>query len=93
MAVYYVLNFDQHVLTLGRWLAQYPKLTQAITSGVMVFEGLFPLLLFSPYYKAYIRMGLIGLFWLFHIALGASMVLGTFVLVCLAFWLLVLRVV
>jgi len=55
-AIYYALSIDQIVRPIGEWMYPHYELLKAMTAGVYYVELILPLLLFVPFYHAWLRM-------------------------------------
>ncbi len=66
---------------LGSVLAQYPVLCMALTWGALAVEGLFPLLVFSPWRPAVLRTLALGMGLALHAGIFFTMRVGNFSLV------------
>lgn len=77
-AVYYVLNIDMTVTTIGRWLGNFPALLQPLTFGVLAFEWAGPWLLFLPIAFPWPRVVAIAGFVAMHAGFGSCLNLGVF---------------
>jgi hypothetical protein len=87
--VYYALNCDSYVTSIGLWLRRLPDgLHSALTLSTIALEFLGALIVFSPWRTAAIRMIMIAAFWLFHLGLALTMTIGLFPIICIVAWLL-----
>jgi hypothetical protein len=72
---------------LGGALARYDQLTRLLTAATLLLETLGPpVALFGAVFPP-VRAAIVLLFVLFHLALGMTLYLGTFPLICIAAWL------
>jgi hypothetical protein len=85
-AAYYALSIDHFTSPLGYALLRYPTLLQWLTLSSIVLEAVGPLLLFVPFRQTFFRTAVPLAFIGFHLGLAATMHLGTFPWICIAFW-------
>ena len=86
-ALWYALNQEEFVSSLGRWVRFQPALLGPLSYGVKWVEIFGPLLVLSPWRNAAARIIAIGLFWSLHLGLQLCQSIGVFQLVGLAAWL------
>jgi len=89
-AVYYALNCDAFAAPLALTVRQYPALMKALTLGSYLLELIGPVVVFSPFWTARIRLVVIALFWSFHTGLALTMTIGMFPAICMVGWLVFL---
>jgi len=89
-AIYYALNCDAYVTQLGIQLRQFPLLMAAMTGTTFWLELVGPLLAFSPFAHARVRVLLVMVFWAFHLGLALAMTIGLFAPICMVAWLVFL---
>lgn len=89
-AVYYALHCDAFATRWGIALRSFPRLLEWLTLGSYLLELLGPLLAFSPWATSRIRILLVLSFWLFHLGLATTLMLGIFPWVCIACWIVYL---
>lgn len=77
-AIYYAFSADEIVTGLGHFLLQFPPLLKFLTHGVLWFEYLGPVLLFSPFLTSWIRIAAVIGFWLLHLGILATLRIGIF---------------
>jgi hypothetical protein len=77
-ALYYVLNFEQFLTPVGNHIHLKTTLSTWLTQGVLWFEVIGPLLLFSPVWTARLRIIGISAFSLMHLSIGIFMNIGIF---------------
>jgi hypothetical protein len=77
-AILYALRLDIFATPFGRFLTQFPDVLRVLTHFVYALERVGPLLLFCPFFTAYVRTLTILLFWFFHAGLELCMTLGLF---------------
>jgi len=82
------LQMDFLIEWPGLWLRQHPELTRWMTHGTLALEALGPLVVFSPFWTARIRLIVIPIFVLFHLGISASMMVGFFPYATILGWLL-----
>ncbi|MFV0444497.1 MAG: HTTM domain-containing protein [Planctomycetaceae bacterium] len=85
-AVYYALQIDQLTTPFGRWLTQFPSIGRSLTAGTYYFELLGPVLAFLPWFRGWLRFGVVLLFWSFHFGLSLCFHLGPFPYYCYVAW-------
>ena len=78
-AIYYALSIDQLATPIGLFLLQFPALLKILTFGVLWFEIVGPLLLFSPIWTGPIRTGVILVLFFMLLGFGLCLVIGIFV--------------
>jgi hypothetical protein len=89
-AVYYALNCDEYATTIGLQIRQFPWFLKLATWSTLALELGGPLIVFSPFWTARIRLLTVFAFWLFHFGLGLMMTLGIFPAICMVAWLIYL---
>jgi hypothetical protein len=85
-AVYYALHCDAFATRWGIALRGFPWLLEWLTLGSYLLELVGPLLAFSPWATSRIRILVVFSFWLFHLGLSATLMLGIFPWICIACW-------
>ena len=89
-AVFYALSLDQFVTGLGKQLARFPELCRAFTFGTWWLEVIGPALAFLPWRTAGIRVIVVAVFWVLHIAFWMCLRVGPFAPTMMTAWLLFL---
>jgi len=77
-AIYYALSLDQVIRPVGRLLYPFYDLLTYMTAGVFYMELLLPLLLFIPFYNAWIRMFIIVMISCLQFGIFLTMNVGLF---------------
>jgi predicted DCC family thiol-disulfide oxidoreductase YuxK len=77
-AIELALHMDQLTTAAGRFLLAFPEGLKLLTHGVFWFEIIAPLLLFLPLWTPLVRIILLPLFALMHLAFAVTMLLGIF---------------
>jgi hypothetical protein len=85
-----VFSFRFYGQSLGSYLLEYPGLTRWLSRGVVFLELIGPCVLFMPWARARVRMGLVAIFILFHLGIAATIKVGLFPWVGIAAWLALL---
>ncbi|WP_420427325.1 DCC1-like thiol-disulfide oxidoreductase family protein [Algiphilus sp.] len=83
-AVYYALELDRYATDFGRWLQQWPTLTQGLSYGVYGLEWLVPLLVFAPLATYRLRLLAFVLLMGMHLGFLLCLELGHFPWVSMA---------
>jgi predicted DCC family thiol-disulfide oxidoreductase YuxK len=78
-AIYYALNIDQLVTPIGLFLLQSGSLLKPLTFGVLWFEFVGPLLLFSPIWTGPLRTLVVFALFFMLLGFGLCLVVGIFV--------------
>ena len=86
-ALHSIFAYSLYSLPLGHWLHDYPDATRWLTWSVVCLELLGPLLLFSPWATAWLRIVALAAFALFHVGIAATVTVGLFSYVAIAAWL------
>jgi len=77
-AIYYALSMDQYVQPIGKLLLNFPFLLKYLTFGILYFEIVGVLLLFSPIFTAFFRVIIIFCILCMHIGFGLLLDVGYF---------------
>ncbi|MBI1859072.1 MAG: HTTM domain-containing protein [Candidatus Melainabacteria bacterium] len=77
-AIYYALSMDQYVKPIGKLLLNFPFMLKYLTFGILYFEIIGALLLFSPVFTAFFRMVIIFCVLCMHIGFGLILDVGYF---------------
>lgn len=86
-AVYYALNCDAYMTSVGLWARELPAwIHQALTLGTYVLELLGGIVVFLPWRTNAIRTATILAFWSFHLGLLLTMTIGLFPAICMLAW-------
>jgi len=83
-AIYFALNSDFWTTATGRWLFHYPWLFKPLSRMILWYEWIGPLLLFSPWATAVLRLLAIVGFCVFQASIGASLCMGLFPVIGMA---------
>ncbi len=86
-AVYYALSIDQMATPFGLWLLGFPDLLVLLSRVALALEYLGPCLAFVPFWTPYFRIGVVGLFFCFHIGLALCLRLELFPYISMVSWL------
>ncbi len=90
-AVYYALNCDAYLTQFGQWLRERPvELHKALTLATFVLEFAGPIIVFSPWKTAILRLITTLVFWGFHVGLALTLTIGLFPPICMVGWLVFL---
>jgi hypothetical protein len=89
-AIYYALELDFYARPLGVALRAYPQLLTGMTIGTYWLEWIGPAVAFLPWRTGFWRMGVVAVFWIFHLGLTLTMHLGFFSYVAMVSWLVFL---
>ncbi len=86
-AVYYALSIDQVVTPFGLWLLGFPDVLALLSRMTLALEYLGPCLVFVPFLTPWLRLGVVGAFFGFHIGLALCMGIGLFPWISMVSWL------
>jgi predicted DCC family thiol-disulfide oxidoreductase YuxK len=84
--ILYAMQCDSLVSPIGKMLLAFPTLMMVMTYSTLVIEFLGPLAALSPWKNGPIRFAVVVIFWLLHLGMGLTLVLGHFPFICVAAW-------
>jgi hypothetical protein len=90
LGVVNALEIDHMIAPLGVWLKPHHPMLVLLGYGTLALELIAVLLLLAPDVRGRLRTSLALTFISFHLALGASLQLGTFSFICISGWLAIL---
>lgn len=85
-AVYYALSLDEMVTSLGLVVRSHPLLMKALTFATIVCEAVAPVLVFSPFQTAKIRVAVVLTMMALHLGMGLCLAIGIFPFVMWVGW-------
>ena len=89
-AVFYASRLDIFATPLGVWFRNFPLFQKLISAFTIYLEWLGPLVLVGSAFLGRFwwmaMMSIVGLFWLLHLGIIATMWIGVFPYLCLAMW-------
>ncbi|MCA9174644.1 MAG: HTTM domain-containing protein [Planctomycetales bacterium] len=85
-----VVELDFCVRPGGRWLAEHPQWLAPIAACTLWLELLGPIVVWSPWKSASVRVIVVAAFWALHLGVEAVMHVGLFGWVSMAAWLVFL---
>jgi predicted DCC family thiol-disulfide oxidoreductase YuxK len=77
-AIYYALSLQSFVRPFGRWLLDFPLLTQWLTYYVWLLELVAPIFIFSPQGFGFMRLGMLGQILALHLGIMLCLDVGLF---------------
>ena len=89
-AIHNVLNLNIVCRPLGKYLLEYPDLLGTMCHVTLWMEFGAPFLLFIPWKTAWIRTGLVTVFFGFHLGIVLTMTVGLFSAISITCWLALL---
>lgn len=78
------LAHDFYARPAAAWVLQFPAVLKVMTLGVFVLEWLGPILLFSPFKTAWLRLSVVAALALMHLGIEMLLLVGPFSFVSLA---------
>ncbi|MDH3625183.1 MAG: HTTM domain-containing protein [Myxococcales bacterium] len=85
-AIYYALSLDDMATSIGLALRSYPGLMKALTVITISLEAAAPILVFTPFYTAWVRMVVILAMMMLHLGMGLALTIGLFPFVMWVGW-------
>jgi predicted DCC family thiol-disulfide oxidoreductase YuxK len=89
-AMFFSVRLDIFATPLAVWLRGYPSMLKVGTFFSIILEWLGPIVLLLTFVFGKhwwkVRLGLVGLFILFHLGIFLTMTIGVFPFICVAMW-------
>jgi len=86
--VWYAFNYDFIAKPLAARLTQFPVFLKGLTVVTLMLELLGPLLILVSGRRPWLRMTVVAAFWLLHLGIFMTLSIGSFSVVCMLTWLL-----